>query len=183
MLPFAPTSGRIGARHLRGGAGVADLRGVEPRDGGRAVDRDIRGARGLPALQVRDAGAEVRLLDREQAGILGAQHLRAALEVALGRDGVRGRVHLDDLRRRGDLAGTEALGQLRAHLPGRAVERLLAAEDEVKIAELLCRARDDVARGEGIGVGKRAVGQQHGAGPRPRRGTRAAPPWPCPAPS
>ena len=28
---------RIGARHLRRGAGVADLRGVEPRDGGRAV--------------------------------------------------------------------------------------------------------------------------------------------------
>ena len=30
-------------------------------------------------------------------------------------------------------------------------------DHEVKIAELLCRARDDVARGEGIGVGKRAA--------------------------
>lgn len=52
--------------------------------------------------------------------------------------------------------------QLGGHLPRGPVEGLLAAEDEVEALQPVCGCGDDVARGEGVGVGEGPVREQDG---------------------
>lgn len=58
-------------------------------------------------------------------------------------------------------ARAEALGELRGHLARRAVEGLLAAEDELEALQPLGGGGDDVARRQRVRVGEGAVREQH----------------------
>ena len=68
--------------------------------------------------------------------------------------------HVDNFGKIRNLRNPELFGGLRAGLRGVAVDRLATAEDEIVIADRFDRLREDVARGERVGPGGAAVGDQ-----------------------
>ena len=122
---------------------------------------------GHDQLDARRAGIVGLAGDGEQARQRARERLEAALDAARGGDCAgagfavcRRRRQLVDPADAGDLRVAQLLGRLRAHLRRVAVDRLAAAEHEVRAAELLDGQRERVARGQRVGAGERLVGEQ-----------------------
>ena len=98
---------------------------------------------------------------------VGLQDLHAAFGAALQRHRAALAIDLVDAGDIGDLFELQALGDAGADLRGVAVDGLLAAEHDVDLAEgvadLLQRRREREGRGQRVGAGEEAVGEQNGA--------------------
>ena len=154
----------IVARHGFGDGmlvGHDELRARRPRLVGFACDREQGGQRRpqrLGAVFDRARGGDRALAASGARDRTGA---RAGARGTTAARGAAGRRQLVDATHTGDLRQAELLGGLRTHLGSVAVDRLPAAEHEVARAELLDRSGERIARGQRVGAGKGAVGQQH----------------------
>ena len=115
------------------------------------------------ALRLFDVGGQARLedvlVDGEQAGKPHPHPFDVVGHIHLHRNAVL--PDFEDLPHVGDARDAEPLGQLRPDLGGVAVGRLLAAEEQVELAEPAHPLREGVARGEHVRAAEPPVGEEH----------------------